>query len=223
MRFVIFAPPYRGNSGGIRCLYEFQKALVRQGFDAITTQIPIDYDEDDILIVPEVIPLEWCTHDKIVRWYMYWPLKAINYKDSEVPIACHEEYKPGAHVVNFNNVESFFSDYGFPERTYTAYYVGKGQKTDTELPKGCMEITLDWPPTRRNMADLLNRCSDVYIYDDCCMLAQEALNCGCKVWLVGDEIKPYPIPDIPHDADSQIPGFIDYIKEKFYGEASKNG
>jgi hypothetical protein len=220
MRFVIISPHYRHNSHGVRVLYDLQKHLVRLGEDAIVINEPIVYNDDDILVAPEIF---MSPHDgvKIVRWYLAPPKDQVNYSKDWMSFSYDPAYHDSEELY-FLSLEPFFKDQGLT-RGFNAYYHGKGGKLTAEIPTDAMEITYTWPPTRSTMADFLNRCENLYLTDPISLLGYEAELCGCKPWLVKEgQITPYPVKKFDINVDKQVEKFIKNIKEKFYEKDQEN-
>ncbi|WP_342618986.1 hypothetical protein [Rhodoferax sp. GW822-FHT02A01] len=191
-RYVIVAPPYQHASAGIRVLYDLQKWLVLAGYDAVVCTwfagYPVESFAEDIVVYPEVAPGNVLHAQRVVRFILNTPGKLGHgekvYGPGELLVAYNNELAPYADglVLQVPTTEPFFHD-AHGVRDKDAVYVGKGRNLGAH-PAGCVEITKLYPPTRRQLADLLQTVSTLYTYDDFTMLAHEAKLCGCNVTLI---------------------------------------
>jgi hypothetical protein len=193
-RYVIAAPPHLHNSAGVRVLYDLQKWLVRAGYDAIIATYTQNYYTpqflEDIVIYPETFPGNWLRAKRVVRFILNVPGKlgesSSCYDAGEFLVAYNRHLAPYAdgRVLQVPSVEPWFYDPGEgAPRDVDVVYVGKGQNTG-QHPPGCVEITRAWPPTRREVAELLRRSRTIYSYDHFTMLVAEAQLCGCRTMLI---------------------------------------
>jgi hypothetical protein len=218
MRYVIYSPPYRHNSAGIRVLYELAKYLIRLGEDAYVVNAPIPVYDDEVLILPEIADYSSFGALNTVRYYLNKPIKTVEYNKNEFNIKYNDDdHTKDTFKLTIDLTEPFFTDQGL-ERNFITYYVGKGEfeyLDKIEVPN-CRETTMTWPPDRKSMAHWLNVCSELYCYDDKTALTKEALMCGCKVYLVKNgkitQITDYPRtqPALP-----QVSLFNNLVKERF--------
>ena len=79
------------------------------------------------------------------------------------------------------------------EKTIDAiYYIGKanGKHPSFLVPKDAIEVTRHWPPTRAEVAELLQKTKNLYSFDHHTALNDEAKLCGCNVWLMDGPKQP---------------------------------
>ena len=224
-RYVIVAPPYQHASAGIRVLYDLQKWLVLAGFDAMVCTwfpgYPIDSFADDIVIYPEVAPGNLLQSKRVVRYILNTPGKLGHgekaYAPDELLVAYNSELAPYAdgHVLQLPSTEPFFRN-DRCERNKDAMYVGKGRNLGLH-PVGCVEITKQFPPTRKQMAEFLQTVRTLYTYDDFTMLGHEAKLCGCNVTLIdgSGQMKPLQTSYVPslNEFRAQLHHFINLTQQ----------
>ncbi len=192
--YVIHAPSYRGNSGGVRALYALCHELRTRGLDATVKDCggatrtgeacPWDApaaagsDRDAVHVVPEVYGSP--PHPRVVRWLL---------NRERHPGAAGERWAwcpavgPGLPTLAVNPVElDTFRPKDRPGRG-TLYYVGKGTFDPSAVPPGSLEIAPDWPADRPQLAELLRRADTLVLFDPLCALAVEAVLCGTPVLL----------------------------------------
>jgi hypothetical protein len=202
-RYVVVAPPYAHNSAGIRVMYDLQKWLVLAGLDAIVCTwfngYPVEQFEDDIVIYPEVAPGNLLKAKRVIRFILNVPGKLgygeKTYDPGEILVAYNKELAPYANgrMLQVPSIEPFFNADG-AVKTVNAVFVGKGQDLGLH-PADCIAITKAYPPSRREVAQLLRSTRTLYMYDDFSMISHEAALCGCDVKLIR---KDGAIVDYPH-------------------------
>lgn len=202
-RYVVVAPPYAHNSAGIRVMYDLQKWLVLAGLDAIVCTwfngYPVEQFEDDIVIYPEVAPGNLLKAKRVIRFILNVPGKLgygeKTYDPGEILVAYNKELAPYANgrMLQVPSIEPFFNGEG-AVKTVNAVFVGKGQDLGLH-PADCIAITKAYPPSRREVAQLLRSTKTLYMYDDFSMISHEAALCGCDVKLIR---KDGAIVDYPH-------------------------
>jgi predicted O-linked N-acetylglucosamine transferase (SPINDLY family) len=223
-RYVVVAPPFQHNSAGIRVMYDLQKWLVRAGLDAIVCTwfngYPVEQFEDDIVIYPEVAPGNLLKAKRVIRFILNVPGKLGHgekaYDPGEILVAYNKELASYANgrMLQVPSIEPFFHAEG-AVKTVDSVFVGKGQDLGLH-PPGCIAITKAYPPSRREVAQLLRSTKTLYMYDDFSMISHEAALCGCDVKLIrkDGEIVPYPHLSWPtiEEFKVQLHDFIEMTK-----------
>lgn len=223
-RYVLVAPPFQHNSAGIRVMYDLQKWLVRAGLDAIVCTwfngYPVEQFEDDIVIYPEVAPGNLLKAKRVIRFILNVPGKLgygeKTYDPGEILVAYNKELASYAHgrMLQVPSIEPFFNDEGTVKKV-DSVFVGKGQDLGLH-PPGCIAITKAYPPSRREVAQLLRSTRTLYMYDDFSMIAHEAKLCGCDVKLIRKDgaIVEYPDHSYPtiDEFKVQLHDFIEMTK-----------
>lgn len=74
------------------------------------------------------------------------------------------------------------------KKTKTAFYVGKGTNLGLH-PKDAVEIPREQAQDQNWLADFLNECSTLYVYDRLSAIMEVARLCGCRVVYLGELTK----------------------------------
>ncbi len=202
-KYIICAPEYSGSTG-IRALYRLRDELEKSGCDAFIFQytglsgdetkarfvsrITREMRQNDIVVYPETVHGNPLNFHRVVRWVLYFPGKnggETHYHPGELVFTWAEEYYPGVPELRFNMLDRSLFYKGNEVRDVNCYFVYKGTFRDIPEIKDCIEITTAWPPTRKELADLLRRTKILYSYDWYTLLSDEACMCGVDVKLVG--------------------------------------
>jgi hypothetical protein len=206
--YVLYEPGYSNGSAGAKACHRLVHELNEHGATAYSLRaINPDWNEtrisrvgyriirsriDPIVIYTETVcgnPLN-ATH--FVRWILFTPdcPGGGRYPDSELVFTWSKQFYDTDRILLVDTIESeLFNNTDLPEKDTDCAYVGKAAARGVEeLPQtlGMTHITRFplWPPTRRSLADLLRRTRVLYTYDDCTMIIDEALLCGCEVILL---------------------------------------
>ena len=224
-RYVLVAPPFQHNSAGIRVMYDLQKWLVRAGLDAIVCTwfngYPVEQFVDDIVIYPEVAPGNLLKAKRVIRFILNVPGKLGHgektYDPSEILVAYNKELAPYANgrMLQVPSIEPFFND-DSAHKTVDSVFIGKGLDLGLH-PPACVTITKAYPPSRREVAQLLRSTRTLYMYDDFSMISREAALCGCDVKLIRKDgaIVNYPTLSWPtmDEFKVQLHDFIEMTKK----------
>lgn len=211
MRYVIYAPPFARNSGGITVLWLLAQALKKKGQSAFVyihrTETNMDLpavshygveiidkiDDDMIAVYPEVVWGNPLKAKKVVRWLLNHPglLGGDTKYDENEMIFTHrlsfgdydELFMPPFELDIFNTD-------GVGERKGSLIYFGKGRKWNAELideaeASGLFDdstlIHKQWPTTRQELANLFKTSEILYCFDEITAIITEATLCGCPV------------------------------------------
>lgn len=227
--YLIFAPEYQHNSAGIRALYELRKHIEFRGYEARIAEFGTKEkaSPDDIVIYPEIISGNPLGGKTVARWVLNFPglLGGDKKYDSKEIIFTWDKKYYDAPILTVPIIEDFFKDQGL-KRSGGCFWIGKGSelwerecKTSLDnfgrLPRelhGMQAITYDWPATREELAELFNSKEVFYTYDNNTALISEAKACGCKVVVIGEELKSDFDENIKHWR-SQVDEFIHITQE----------
>ncbi len=202
--YIICAPSYRG-SAGIRMLYKLRDELENRGFNAkifcydygvkneldqkiFIKNISSRNREEDIVIYPETVIGNPLLFKNVVRYMLNKPGFGggePTYHHGEMLFAFDRYCHDTAPMLRLDMLDrDLFFDAG-KTKDVNCYFVYKGGKF-REIPeiKGCIEINKNYPPTRRELAELLQRTDTLYSYDNNSCLLQEAALCGAKVKII---------------------------------------
>jgi hypothetical protein len=206
MKFTLFVPTFRHNSGGIRALYLLAEYLVDLGhevfgvnYEDASAQPPVGsrikfIDSKDVqksvVIVPEVLDIK--TNLPILRWCLNHPGLLSGpkcYGANEFVVYYTDEFAESAKAAAIDGVAHEMcigvteplTDTGKP-RTFSLWYEGKGIE-DSSHDLDAIRVTRTWPPTRIELFSLFERCENFYSYDHCSGTNIEAHLAGCNVYI----------------------------------------
>lgn len=198
-KYIIYAPGY-SKSSGARALYMLHDRLRAKGYEAYIfclgtrvgdyhyiENLSGDMKKNDIVIYPEIImgnPLQFA---HVVRWVLFFPGVnggAKSYHPGEMAFVWNKLYYDAPELAMPCVDASLFFDAGL-QKTQDCYYVHKGGKWRyIEEIEGLLEINMDFPKTREQLARLLQTTGTLYSFDGHSALNDEAWFCGAKVKLV---------------------------------------
>lgn len=197
MKFIVYAPPYRHNSAGVRVLHELNRLLNKCGYNSEIYNNQ-EITDKDIVIYPETVEYNPLNAKNVVRYVLQTP----GFFGQEQKTYPENEYIVTYHPIFYDNVPSLYIDVIEPSLFYTDHgikkdtisiYVGKGifhpMIENPRVPEGfkLQLITHNNPATREDLAMLLKMTKTLYTYDNCTALKEEAVMCGCKVFFVSEE------------------------------------
>ena len=229
--YVILGFPYTHESAGIRALHRLVHELNARGLEAFTTapgnpewDEPLWDGRPGITIYPEVIVGNPLGQRDVVRWalntpghlnpdasvgpdeYLWtWSLRYCNAPLLTVDVTDHDLF----HDRDLKDTDTI--------------YFGKGANRGvTELDETRhlthIERYPNWPETHAETAALLRRTKTLYTYDDCTMIIDEALSCGCRVVLLPEGVElgwSDTNNATPEQHAERIVHFIEATQERF--------
>jgi len=219
MRFIIFAPPYRHNSAGIRALYLLRDYLVGYGEDALVMSFEERFPlvDGDVVIYPEIVVGNPLGAKKVVRWVLcdLGRLGGDTDFDDELVFAWDNTLMRDGYagILEVPVVEDFFFD-DSRERVVNCYYVGKGKFRPHGVLDGCVEITSSYPESREALAELLQSTKVLYTFDDFSGLSTEAVECGACVKVIKKDIEDFALYKDPDDVKKNLPSQLEYFIRK---------
>lgn len=206
--YLIMAPEYQHNSAGVRALYRLKDELIARGYKARMVQ-KCFASNNDIVVYPEIVSGNPLGGKTVARWVLNKPGLLggeQSYDENELIFTWDKKYYD-THILTIPVIEDFFINEGLP-RKGGCFWVGKGGSVPRiHETDGLIEITYDWPKTRQELATLLNEKEVFYTYDNNTSLITEAKACGCKVVVIGEELKNDFDENIKH-WESQLEEFI---------------
>lgn len=201
--YAIWAPRYRHNCAGIRVLYRLNDLLILKGMESYIgipvkengtvevysygTHHKLPKDGEFIAIYPEIVNGEPYGAKKVVRYILSnrSPVRKADLAIYFDPSITENNSDP--LILTIPTIErDIFNDRGIGLRSRSARYVGKGAVNGNLL--GDVEITGDWPSTRKELADLFQKIEVLYSYDSATALTLEATLCGCPVVMMYDGV-----------------------------------
>ena len=173
--------------------------------------------EDDIAIYPEIVLDNPLKAKYVVRYMLYYP--SHHFKGQKMPahemiVPFIKDFLPECRITVPYEIDDwvleiptidttdFYNDVT-KDRIYHTFYDikgngGMGAFKRLHLPTICSsshtnsirEITPSYPPTRKELADLLQRSVALYSSNHCTMANEEAMLCGSRSYLVSPEGVP---------------------------------
>lgn len=225
-RYIIFAPPLCRNNG-VRALYTLYSSLRDAGCEAFIFcperqeapyQYMLSFDretrENDIMVYPEVISGNPLRFRHVVRYVLYYPGRLggeASFFPAEKIFTWDNAYID-APAIRFPYIDrALFYDAHLP-KTQNCYFVHKGGRwRDIPDMENMVEINMQFPETREELARLLQTTDTLYSFDVKSALNLEASLCGARVKIVREnDIVDYQ-RDIMDDASTlraQLAAFI---------------
>jgi O-antigen biosynthesis protein len=204
--YLIASPGYYHGTGGIKSLHMLCHMLNERGMTAYITgdyvnpdlKTPMakllsqeklrDLQHNGIIIYPDIIPNNPCRWTHCVKFWLGGvqnpPPNQLIYTMSKHHDMAYANSINGYFMVWY--IEPYFCLPEVEDRQRPCWYPGKGG----DLPRiqgldhGTF-ITTGSPPTRIELANILQHATILYVYDSCTVMIQEARLCGCPVQIVG--------------------------------------
>jgi hypothetical protein len=248
MNILIYAPSYHQGSGGTRVLHYLGYLLTLAGHNVKMTCLTLNKEwpnysiqsltNFDLRILSEVYPSTLPKEINTVRWVLYFPGKLSSnsplvYPLHEMVVAYDTAYhKATIDASGGRHIPIFYLPYldmngmddNIPRHNPGAVWYGKG-KNLTVKPKeieGLPIITRTWPYPRENLIWFLKSTISIYSFDPNTAINEEAIMCGCNVFLWdGEKFNPYSnenpnraIMNIPRDLIN-VCDFLETVKRYF--------
>jgi hypothetical protein len=192
--YLIRSPQFDVTSGGIRVLYGLYGHLLAKGQVAYLNSV---VDIDAIAIYPEIFHGNDMMGKKVVRYVLQEAGRAgtdtqfgkftLGPKefDKTDEIYCFSKIYdkwglPDDHILFLPIINMMeFRDFG-KKRTKTAFYAFR----DTNLkkhPEDAIEITREMAKDQSKLAEILNECQTLYVYDEITAMLEVARLCGVNI------------------------------------------
>ena len=233
-RYIIWAPALT-RSAGTKALYAlYEKLRARncnvlifcpeQHLDKYEYIDVLDKNtlENDLVVYPEIVwgnPLQF---RNVVRLVFYFPGRLAGeaaYHPGECVFTWWDGYC-NAPELRWPNLDTdLFYDENLPKKQ-NCYFVNKTKPTEYRSEfDGAVEINMEYPATRPELAQLLKTTKVLYTFDRYSVLNDEALACGAQVMVVeGDTITPY-VPGVmvtKAESDEMFEHFIRITQQMNY-------
>ena len=199
-KYIICAPLYSG-SAGVRALYMLRSVLEEKGFDAkifclsenpqndlsvFTNKITNDNRKNDIVVYPETVSGNPLLFRNVVRYVLNYPGHLggdKKYHDGELVFSWSETYLKDVPLLRFDMIDRslFYEDKTIKDTNACFVHKGASYQELSEVADA-VKITMDYPETRSELADLLRRTKNFYTFDDNTSLGEEAALCGCRIY-----------------------------------------
>lgn len=208
--YLVLSYDYAHNSGGRKVLHRLCHELNLAGQEAYippewianpewnTPSHEPSFEGDWVAVYPEVVPGNPWGAPHVARWVLNHPGVIVPaggsapgdavYDPAEIVFIFHEAFNAMGvgpeRVLNLPTIETdIYFDRHLP-RVGEVFYVGKSSKS-RELP-GALEVTTAMAADRENLADVLNKATVMYTFDNETAMAEIARLCGCPVIVIPD-------------------------------------
>jgi hypothetical protein len=191
--YLLRTPDFQINSGGIRVMWGLYGYLLAKGQEVY---VNAKIDKPSIGIYPEIYHGNDMESKKVIRYVLQKPGLAgtdidgkftlgPNEFDNNDEIYCfsrvYDQWNlPDDHILFLPIIDLHtFKDLG-KKRTKTAFYCARGVNL-YKHPKDAIEITREMALDPKALAELLNECQTLYVYDEITAMLEVARLCGCKI------------------------------------------
>ena len=229
-RRYIIAAPGSSASAGVRMLHKLRDELRARGYEAgvfywsgkglhgdwTADLITQSVQDNDVVVYPEIVWGNPLRFRNVARWVLNVPGHLggpLSFSGDEMVFSWAPAFLTGYPYLTLDTVDhSLFYEDKSIEKDMICTFVYKGGKCrDIPEEAGAKRITMQWPPTRKECADLLRRTKILYTFDGVTALIEEAQLCGAKVKIVTPDGFADPPPLKPFDVqrfETQMNEFI---------------
>lgn len=196
--YLIRTPAYDHTSGGIKVMYGLYGWLLAKGIPAFLNAAA---NVPSVAIYPEIYDGNDMNGERVIRYILQQPGMMGRWENEQF-ITGAKEYKKDENLYVFSRV---YDEWGVDDdhilflpiiplsmfydqkkkRTKKAFYVGKGINLGNH-PEDAIEITRRTAQDQSDLADLLNECQVLYVYDRMSAIGEVARLCGCAVQYYGE-------------------------------------
>ncbi len=234
--YIIWTPPLSG-SAGVRGLYRLAESLSQRGYKVWLwswgdkRQPDFEYlDElsavnqaEDVVVYPEIVSGNPLRVRHVARWVLFFPGRLGGekvYHPSEKIFTWCELYYPGAPCLRPNVIDhDLFYDAGLAKTQDCVFVYKQGRWRQAPELEGLTEINMSWPPTRPELARLLQSTGTLYSFDAHSSLLDEAYYCGASVKIITEkgwrDFKPNLVFE-PREYERQLDYFINETQTMNY-------
>jgi len=200
--YLIRTPDYDPTSGGIKVMYGLYGWLLAKGQPAFLNTTA---DVPSIGIYPEIYHGNDMFASRVVRYILQTPgIMGTSDQYGEFKMG-PTAFDPKDEIYVFSKV---YDEWGVDddhilflpvidlhtfkdqhkERNKVAFYVGKGFNMGKH-PENAMELRREVAKDQQELADFLNECQTLYVYDKLSAIMECARLCGCPVRYYGELAK----------------------------------
>lgn len=192
--YLIRTPDMDPVSGGIRVMYGLYGHLLSRGQLAyLNAQIEIP----SIGIYPEIYHGNEMKSERVVRYILQTPgvmqtggvpgpTEFDETDDTYVFSRVYDQWNvPDDHILFLPIIDMHTFKDQHKKRTKTAFYCARGTNL-CKHPTDAVEITRQFAMDQQKLADLLNECEVLYVYDKITAMLEVARLCGCKIVYWGE-------------------------------------
>lgn len=213
MKILIYTPPFRDNSAGIRVLRKLMEMLTKAGHE-VDSGTHLKSANDQVHVIPDIVDRATIQSEMVVRYALAPPrLHGLGDHVFQEPVVFTWLKKYCPEAVEFH-IDVLDRDIFYNQNTTRCFesVYNLGRVNHPKIP-GHVCITQGWPNDRVVLAKLFNSTQTFYSYDRETLLNYEAKECGCKVIVMeSGEFTPFneslPIP-------TPLKSFTDPIKKAF--------
>jgi hypothetical protein len=202
-KYLLYHPTTARHNGS-KALYALHDKLRQKGYEAFFVRrdaelVPgcqyIDLDtinddmrQHDIAVYPEVVDGNPWRFQNVARYVLYFPGQLNTgekkFHPSEKVFTWNKKYYDAPELA-FDLIDSaLFFDEHLP-KLQDCYFVHKrGKWREVKEVEGLVEINMDWPSDRKELAHLLQTTGTFYSFDEHSQLNAEAARCGATVKIV---------------------------------------
>lgn len=197
--YLIRTPDLDITSGGIRVMYGLYGHLLAKGQLAYLNTL---IDVPSVGIYPEIYYGNDMMAGKVIRYILQKPGMMATPDENGVMRPGPVAFDPSEEIYVFSRVydewnvaddhvlflpiidrHTFFDKKG--KRDKVAFYVGKGANFGKH-PENAVELKREFAKDQERLAEFLNECETLYVYDRMSAIMEVARLCGCKVVYWGD-------------------------------------
>ena len=143
-----------------------------------------EMERNDIVVYPEVVRGNPCRFRRVARYVLYFPGVlggSRRFRSTEAVFTWDKKYYDADVLYQSGLERDVFLNF-HKERDMDCVFVHKGGRwKDAPELAGLTEINMDYPATRKELVELLNRTRVLYSFDAHSVLNEEALLCGVRV------------------------------------------
>lgn len=187
--YLIRTPDFDPVSGGIRVMYGLYGWLLSKGQIVFLNQAML---MPTVGIYPEIFHGNELRADKVIRYILQKPGVMSNgvmpgptvFDETDELYCFSRVYDQWGldddHILFLPIIDLHtFKDQG-RKRTKTAYYCARGNNLQKH-PEDAIEITRAFATDQQALANLLNECKTLYVYDNITAMLEVSRLCGCPV------------------------------------------
>lgn len=198
--YLVRTPDFRVDSGGIRVMWGLYGWLLAKGQLAFTN---VAMDIPSVGIYPEIYAGNDMQATKVIRYILQKPGMmgmgvpgTSSFQPGPTDFGDDEKYvfsrvydewnSPDDHILFLPIIDLHTFKLQDKVRDKVAYYVGKGVNLN-QHPENAIELKRGQDTQDASkLADFLNECETLYVYDHLSAIMEVARLCGCKVVYLGD-------------------------------------
>ncbi len=201
-RYIIWATGIT-RSAGTKALYQLYGLLRRKGcasfmycpeehLDGYEYLDLLDAEtlRNDIVGYPEIVYGNPLRFRNVARFVLYFPgvlAGEKEYHPGELVFTWSTDYGPGQWFA-WNTIDlTLFRDEGLPKTQDCCFINKHGRWRDVPEARNTVEINMDFPETREELANLLKTTRVLYSFERYSVLNDEATLCGARVKIVTEE------------------------------------